>query len=238
MIERFDPDVPKPGNVCYERFRAHHQGLYEWAAEFLASTGRRDWHIIDAASGNGHGYDYLSRFGDYTGLDISAEAVRAAKAKRPFAIYIQCDLEAGPLGSEVVVCFETAEHLVRPDRFLRRMECKYLLFSAPTSLTRHFDQYHLRDWSKYQWRAALRRAGFHVLKEREMDVAKCSFAQFCRTTPLKWSDLIRIAGFMLGHPRYFWDAFWVWGVGQRFRWTSHFFVCVKGTSRDLSRLGW
>lgn len=235
MLERFDSDCRLPENLAHEKFRQHHLRIYELAAQFLAATGRRDLRIVDAAAGFGFGYDYLAPFGDYVGLDLSPEAVNAAQKRRPAATYLVRDLEDiqtfrefSPI--DVLVSFETAEHLVDPDRFLRgvrttlRPESGYLLFSAPTCLTRDFDPYHRHDRTVDQWRSSLIRAGFEVLAE-ELLAFTTSFRQFYRTTPTTWWQKARIVGFNLLHPGYAWNRLWGWIVHQRFVWTSHYFAC-------------
>ncbi len=56
---------------------------------------------------------------------------------------------------DVVVSFETKEHLLQPNKFLQRIHNLlapegYLLLSVPLSETRHLDPYHLhafRYWN-------------------------------------------------------------------------------------------
>jgi 2-polyprenyl-3-methyl-5-hydroxy-6-metoxy-1,4-benzoquinol methylase len=235
MLERFDADRVLPENLAHEQFRQHHLRLYELAARFLAATRCRDLRIVDAASGLGFGYDYLAPYGHYVGLDISPEAVNVAQRRRPSATYLVRDLEdiqtfreLSPI--DVLVSFETAEHLIDPDRFLRcvrttlRPESGYLLFSAPTCLTRDFDPYHRHDRTVDQWRSTLIRAGFVVLAE-ELMAFTTPFRQFCRTIPTTWRQKAWIVGFLLLHPGYGWNRLWNWLVQGRFVWTSHYFAC-------------
>src|ERR1700722_7248311 len=149
MIERFDADRRLPDNLAHELFRQHHLRLYELAARFLAATASQNLKVVDEASGMGFGYDYLAPYGHYVGLDSSPEAVNDAQRRRPAASYLVRNLENSQTFRElspidVWVSFETAEHLIDPDQFLRcvratlRPESGYLLFSAPTCMTRDF----------------------------------------------------------------------------------------------------
>ncbi len=235
MLERVDTDRLLPENVAFEKFRQHHLRLYELAGRFLAANRCRDLRIVDAASGVGFGYDYLAPHGNYVGLDLSPETVNDAQKRRPSATYLVRNLEdsqtfrdLSPI--DVMVSFETAEHLIDPDQFLRsiratlRPESGYLLFSAPTCLTRDFDPYHRHDRTVDQWRSALIRAGFVVVAEEVMPIAT-TFRQFFRTVPTTWGQQARIVGFILLHPRYLWNRLWNWIIKGRFVWTSHYFAC-------------
>ena len=99
---------------------------YRFACQFVA--GRR---VLDIACGEGYGAHALSRAGssNVIGVDISAEACQHAHlkygldARRGNAIDIPL-----PSGSvDVVVSFETIEHISEPGRFLA--ECRRVLAS-------------------------------------------------------------------------------------------------------------
>jgi SAM-dependent methyltransferase len=116
-VERLDPKV-------YDKREAlDHYARYCFAAQFVA--GKR---VLDVACGLGYGSDLLRRLGaaSVVGVDNSADAIAYARQRYPSdgVEYVQADAHAldevvaGPF--DVVVSFETLEHLDRPEELLRR----------------------------------------------------------------------------------------------------------------------
>ena len=102
-----------------------HLGRYEFACRFV--EGMR---VLDVACGVGYGAPVLSKAGarSYLGIDVSTEALRLAESRYrisesvSFASGDACDLDGIEHGAfEVVVSFETIEHLENPERFLTRV---------------------------------------------------------------------------------------------------------------------
>ena len=97
---------------------------YRFASRFV--MGRR---VLDIACGEGYGAHALSRAGAVSviGVDVSDEACRHARLK--YGLDARCgnamDIPL-PTGSvDVVVSFETIEHVPQPERFLA--ECRRVL---------------------------------------------------------------------------------------------------------------
>lgn len=240
ILERFNPDIKAVNNPAWEWFRQHHLSLYGQAKTYLENlTGRRDLVVVDAASGAGYGHDFLQHFGCYIGLDASEEAVMQSHHARPNACYRICNLESAydfcymlhEQLADVIVSFETAEHLADPQHFLHIVASNLvaggtLLFSAPTCLTRDFDRFHTHDFDMNQWRMMLYNAGFQILSITEVGF-ECSFAEFCYTVPTTLRQKLGIAGFCLLPWRwnYLANRLWNWIIRGRFIWTSHFFAC-------------
>jgi len=118
-----------PGVTPQITFREH-QMRYAFAAQFV--RGRT---VLDVACGSGIGTDYLRRAGARAcfGVDLDPAALRYARAQFDLARLAACDatrlcLESGSV--EVVVSFETIEHLGDPEAFLA--ECARVL--APGGL--------------------------------------------------------------------------------------------------------
>lgn len=232
MLERWDSDVASE-TPAQSAWTAHHVLLYSKCRRFIAALPREPQRIIaDVACGFGTGYDWLHDQGRYVGIDGDTDTLKEARSRRPLADfrYGQIDkpdwLKDRP---DVIVSTETAEHLPRPDAFLRSCrgrlaEGGYLLFSAPTCLTRDFDPYHRHDRSEGQWRAALGKAGFYVLSDEKVEWS-LSFGEFCRSCPTTWRQKMRVAIFSLSHPQYLLNRLRVWIWGQRFEWSSHWFAC-------------
>jgi SAM-dependent methyltransferase len=250
MIERFDPETDLSLNRGYEAFRNHHLNIYREARHFLdritlqhmlAGNQRTRFTIVDADSGMGYGHSFLASFGNYTGLDCSAEAIAQSLQRRPEGRFIQADLESWhtfrflpwPESLDVFCSFETAEHLRDPDLFIIRVRNKlaksksphrYFLFSAPTSLTRDFDPYHLHDRTSVEWRQSLLKRGFKILNEKCFPVSM-SFGQFARITKTTLAQKLRVLNFCAFRPRYGFNRLWNWIILNRFQWTSHFYAC-------------
>jgi SAM-dependent methyltransferase len=113
-----------PGLTPEHTFREH-QMRYAFAAQFV--PGRV---VLDIASGSGMGTDYLRRSGARVcfGLDLDFSALRYAQSRFRLSHLAACDASRICLASrsiDVVVSFETIEHLADPRSFL--VECERLL---------------------------------------------------------------------------------------------------------------
>ena len=99
----------------------------------------RPWYserkVIDAASGEGYGTNYASLWAaEALGFDISSEAVRHASARYSAPQYSQKDVcEVDYSNADLVVSFETIEHLPDPTLFLKALaKCKgAIVISTP-----------------------------------------------------------------------------------------------------------
>jgi 2-polyprenyl-3-methyl-5-hydroxy-6-metoxy-1,4-benzoquinol methylase len=111
--ERIVPDDTEPGIV------ALHLKRYEFARPLCSG---RD--VLDAACGVGYGTAYLAEAARrVVGVDVDADAIAYARGRyaRPNVEFVQQDLAELDLADDsfdVVVSFETIEHLARPDAFL------------------------------------------------------------------------------------------------------------------------
>jgi ubiquinone/menaquinone biosynthesis C-methylase UbiE len=113
-----------PGKVDINLFREHEE-RYQLAGRFV--RGRV---VVDVACGVGVGTDYLRRAGAERaiGIDIDRESLTYARRRYPKCWFVQADAERIPLNEEVadvVVSFETIEHLQKPWEFL--LECGRIL---------------------------------------------------------------------------------------------------------------
>ena len=159
--ERFTPECVR--EIAYE-----HWHRYAWAATLL--SGKR---VLDAACGEGYGSHLLSRHADrVTGIDLSAEAIEHARARYAserleFRQGDVTSLDLADDSMDVVVSFETLEHLEAQDemlgefrRVLRPAGC--LLISSPDKKTYSDDTgyqnpYHARELYRDQFEALLGR---------------------------------------------------------------------------------
>jgi 2-polyprenyl-3-methyl-5-hydroxy-6-metoxy-1,4-benzoquinol methylase len=113
-----------PGMTPEITFREH-QMRYAFAGQFV--PGRI---VLDIASGSGIGTDYLRRAGALTcfGLDLDRAALHYARSRFSLGHLAACDAIRLCLASQsvdVIVSFETIEHLPDPPAFL--CECERVL---------------------------------------------------------------------------------------------------------------
>jgi SAM-dependent methyltransferase len=113
--ERLDPGA-HPAEILQE-----HAARYVFAARYC--MGKQ---VLDVASGVGYGTDYLrSRGANAVGLEIDEQSVQYARHQYPSCTFIQGSAEKMPnnwsIAYDVVVSFETIEHLKRADDFLKEV---------------------------------------------------------------------------------------------------------------------
>ncbi|MEL7029924.1 MAG: class I SAM-dependent methyltransferase, partial [Pseudomonadota bacterium] len=168
LWERMVPGLLHEEDAAGRRMLDIHLRRYRIAAQYVA--GKR---VLDIASGAGYGTRMLKDAGaDFVaGVDLSDEAVAYADGK------YGCDGVAFTQGNaeefafdepfDVIVSFETLEHLPNPDRFLANAHAHLkpggvLLLSAPIGETRHIDIYHLQVFERPDIYGLLADAGFEV----------------------------------------------------------------------------
>ena len=120
--ERFIPGINRPD------MEAEHYARYNFASKY--TEGKI---VLDAACGSGYGEDIL-KAKEYLGVDISNNDCQTA---------IIQDLEKGidlDIKPDVVVSFETIEHLENPHNFLEwvKNNAKEFIFSIPVSMPSEF----------------------------------------------------------------------------------------------------
>jgi len=123
-----------------------HVDRYRMAAGLL-----RDGDVVlDAACGIGYGAAVLSenRFIEYHGVD-RADCVDAQFIELGDFAAHDLDLWQPQFEYDVAVCFETLEHLVDPLRFVSilKQARRAIAVSVPTVPTKHFNEYHLHDFT-------------------------------------------------------------------------------------------
>lgn len=161
--ERFTPE-------CVREMRYEHWHRYAFAAQF--ARGKR---VLDAACGEGYGSALLARHGaEVVGVDVSEDAIAHARARygeHPGLRFVHADCTQlddfdGP-GFDLVVSFETLEHLAEQDRmlagFARLLEDDgLLLVSSPDKRTYsdergYSNEFHVRELYRHELEALLGR---------------------------------------------------------------------------------
>ena len=144
-------------------FFGDHTARYEFAAHFV--RGKR---VIDAASGSGYGTVRLKFAGAASCLGVDVDAASVARVRQLYGSqgveYVQGDCEVFDFGAhrpEVIVSFETIEHVRHPERFLdavrRGLEPDgVFIVSCPNDekLGPH-NPYHLHSWNADAFRRLL-----------------------------------------------------------------------------------
>ena len=153
-----------PGRIPEGMYREHYM-RYVFAADFV--SGQK---IVDIACGNGIGTAFLKRAGALrcVGIDIDSNAVDFARQQYP-----QCEFQCGDATcidlpnacADVVVSFETIEHVEDPNRLLA--ECRRILksdgiflCSTPSRrITKWYphNPFHVREWLPEEFCALVRR---------------------------------------------------------------------------------
>jgi len=168
-IERFDPDALHGGALA-----AEHMLRYRWATQFVA--GRR---VLDAGCGTAYGSAMLVAAGaaQVVGIDIDARTVANAEAKYGDV----ASFEIGDLGSlpyddasfDVVVCFETIEHLADPFAALDELRRVVgadgmLVISTPNNLVyAPGNPHHLHEFSSEEFVQELQKRFTNVAVRRQ-----------------------------------------------------------------------
>jgi 2-polyprenyl-3-methyl-5-hydroxy-6-metoxy-1,4-benzoquinol methylase len=148
--------------------RQLHSARYDFAAGLV--TGKR---VLDMACGTGYGTARLARGGasSVTGIDVDLAAAVLANARPDLggARFAVGDAENPPVKGpfDVIVSFETIEHLQSPEQFLdavRRLlaEGGTFIVSTPcrdggTLQDQPRNPFHLREWNQSEFRELLGR---------------------------------------------------------------------------------
>lgn len=153
---------------------AEHLARYRWASAQVA--GRR---VLDAGCGVGYGSVLLSAAGasEVTGVDISSTAIEeSVKRGAGSARFLVADIAALPFADDcfdVVVCFETIEHVPDQDRVLdelRRVLAPHglLAISSPNrDVYQEGNPFHTHEYTPPELREALAARFANVRLERQ-----------------------------------------------------------------------
>jgi SAM-dependent methyltransferase len=153
--ERFVPDE-QHGEVVH----AEHLARYLVAAQLAPS--RR---VLDAACGEGYGSGLLGAVAkSVTGVDIDERTVSHARSRHPGPEFVAADVSQLPFGDasfDLVVCFETIEHVPDPegvlDELRRVMAADGLLFVSTPNKHEYLveNEFHEREFFHEEFVALL-----------------------------------------------------------------------------------
>lgn len=188
LWERVVPDQ-MADDLASQRILEIHLRRYQTAADYV--SGKR---VLDIACGAGYGSWMLRGAGAIAvvGVDLSPETVQYAQQNYqiPGVEFVCANAEQFESSEhfDVVVSFETLEHLHHPKKFLERIRNLLvpggnLLLSVPLGETRHFDPYHLHAFSQEDVFALLEQTGFSV------EYHRCDDCFWTRFELLRWGQL-------------------------------------------------
>ncbi len=166
-----------------------HLRRYETAARYA-----RDKRVLDIACGVGYGSKILHLAGaaSVVGVDLSEETLSYARENHqvPGLQFVSANAEEfeWPEPFDLIVSFETLEHLPHPEQFVRQMSKLlapegYLILSVPLGETRHLDAYHLHAFSQEDVFGLLEKSGFWIEQSR------CDDWFLSRSDLLRWRQL-------------------------------------------------
>lgn len=152
-----------------------HLSRYHTAAQYVG--GKR---VLDIASGAGYGTQLLGHASAQfvLGVDVCPQTVKYAQLHyaAPNVQFLCADAEQFRWESpfDVVVSFETIEHLQHPDRFVQNIYNLLVpggmfLLSLPLGDTQHIDPYHLQALSQENVLELLEATGFSICRYERDD---------------------------------------------------------------------
>jgi SAM-dependent methyltransferase len=164
-FERLDIDRPDSDPVQLRLHTARYEFARQWA---------REKRVLDIACGTGYGTAVLARAGARAvlGIDLDRNTIERARSQfnLPAVSFTVGDAEApqvaGPF--DLIVSFETIEHLPRPERFLSSMNRLLaadgtFLVSTPCRESGSVDDrpqnpFHVREWNQAEFTQMVERS--------------------------------------------------------------------------------
>jgi len=143
-----------------------HLERYKFALEVITSSDS----VLDCACGSGYGTKILSRKAKtIVGYDIDEPTIKHARKNMPELRFECGDLQNVELPeTDVLVSFETIEHLEKPEDFLKNVNTKMLIGSVPNEDNNPFNPYkfiwHKRHYTLKQIFELLGSCGFSCTK--------------------------------------------------------------------------
>lgn len=141
-------------------------------------------HIADVGCGTGHlllSIDSHFSPSSLTGFDFSKAAIKVASQVLPTAQFYELDIYEGTqLKFDVVICTDTLEHLIYPDKALKNLvemlnQSGVALLAVPNGRTDTFAG-HINFWSPESWEVFLKNVGEEFDVEMGLDTHDHNFA--------------------------------------------------------------
>lgn len=170
--ERVVPDFVDDSQWIASNLLKQHLKRYGWANSMCA-----DKSVLDIACGSGYGAKGMADAGakSVLGVDLDSRAVAYAKDRyrHPNVEFRSGTIHDVDETFDLITCFETLEHVSEPTEFLQALrKCLKpggrLMISATVVPTMDIYPYHLRDYTKAEFRDACKAAGFEAERERTL----------------------------------------------------------------------
>lgn len=153
--EREVPD--KPGTL--EGIDIKHTERYEWASSYTHNK-----QVYDIACGVGYG-SHLLGASSYVGFDNNLETIDyatkyyATQNSISFSLADACSMPQTLTVADVIVSFETIEHIKYPDKFLSwcTTHTKLLLISSPIRHSFKRSRFHLFEYKLSEFEEVLKK---------------------------------------------------------------------------------
>lgn len=140
--------------------------LYHWQRYLYFRPWYTDANVIDAASGEGYGTAYAATYAaSAQGFDLSAEAIQHANVRYPNSHFsVQDVVSADYSGCDLILSFETIEHVPDPEALLRAFAAcpGRIVISTPNRKThspgnrledKPLNPYHTVEWTPNEFAA-------------------------------------------------------------------------------------
>jgi 2-polyprenyl-3-methyl-5-hydroxy-6-metoxy-1,4-benzoquinol methylase len=170
--ERVIPDAVNPEDWVSTNLLKQHMARYDAACAIVT-----DKVVLDIACGSGYGSKILAEHGarSVLAVDIDDATIRYAEQRyaHPLVTFRCCGIDNISDDYDVIVCFETLEHVRKPQQFLAALHRRLtpngrLLVSATTVETKDIYPFHLHDFTPESFENICVYAGFEVLERRQL----------------------------------------------------------------------
>ncbi len=167
--ERFVSDIGSRKNIIYDE----HMIRYGLAKRFVQGKT-----VLDIACGSGYGSDILAKAGakKVIGMDVDEDALNGARKK---FVYDNLEfkkgngLNLGEYGFDVVISFETIEHLQEGERFLSELakaakDDGLVIISTPNKdVFLEKNPYHLKEYDREEFENLLKKyfSDFRIIEQ-------------------------------------------------------------------------
>ena len=111
------PERLVPGTLAWELYEVEHKQRYEWAAKYC--IGQK---VLDVACGIGYGSEILRASGATKVIGVDIEVAAISNGNENQALFTNadaCKLPFADRSFDVIVSFETIEHVKEPEALLR-----------------------------------------------------------------------------------------------------------------------
>ena len=195
-LEFFYPFVPGDNKFYSLLGREEWYYLHEDKTEFLYSCKfiKENDHVLDIGSGRGAFFKYIDKKVEYTGLELSSQAIEFAKKEKINVMEktIEEFAQNNQNSQDVVVAFQVLEHIVNLDSFIKSSltvlkKNGYFNIAVPNNYSfiryaqnniLNLPPHHLLQWNEYSLEYIAKKYNLEIIdiyKEKVTNVHKSWF---------------------------------------------------------------